>query len=121
MMKKSNYSEVRASLDIVNGALAVSEGQSAVLESIYWWLQTPIGSVWGNPAFGNKLAMFKHDPIGNQLEVAIEAHIFDKMSKDLPLVKIEAIRVIALKTNEYLLKIMANGELVQTSFDRTKQ
>lgn len=118
-MASKKYSEINVNLDIVNGALNVSEGSQAVLESIRWWLSAPMGSVWGNPAFGNKLIMFKHDPIGSQLEIAIEAHIFNKMTKDLPLIKIEAIRVEALNKGEFLLTIEANGELVKTSFNRT--
>lgn len=49
------------------------------------WLNTPVGSIWGNPAWGNILPVFKHEPTTkSHIQVAMENRLLSKLRSDLP-------------------------------------
>lgn len=111
--------EIDHLLDIKDGQLATYDIDE-VREKINWWIDTPQGSVWGDPQKGNKLVMFKHDPISTATEIAIEAHILEKLPADIPLVQIKGIRVTEEKSQEATIYIDTPQGLVKTSFNRSK-
>ena len=56
---------------------------AALNDRIREWLETPEGTVADLPGWGNRLFMFKHDPPGAHLEVALEMHLAYKMPIDI--------------------------------------
>ncbi|RAU45274.1 hypothetical protein DBY68_016785 [Pseudocitrobacter sp. RIT415] len=65
------------------------EAKAAALKE---WIDTPVGSVYGLPAWGNILSEFKHDPIGSdRVQVAIESRLLQKLSEDVPSLKIKGV------------------------------
>lgn len=65
------------------------EAKAAMLKE---WIDTPMGSIYGLPGWGNILSEFKHDPIGSDhVQVAIESKLLQKLAEDLPSLKINGI------------------------------
>lgn len=65
------------------------ESKAAMLRE---WLDTPVGSIYGMPSWGNILAQFKHDPTNQvHVQVTIESRLLQKLSQDLPDLKITGI------------------------------
>ena len=110
----------------INHLLEIQDNQiitydlDEIAEKVRWWLDTPQGEVWGDPSRGNKLIMFKHDPISVSTEIAIEAHILDKLPEDIPAIQIRGIRVEGLNAHEAILYVDTPQGLVKTTFNRSK-
>lgn len=65
------------------------EAKAAMLRE---WLDTPVGSIYGQPAWGSILAQFKHEPTNQQhVQVSIESRLLQKLAEDLPDLKITGI------------------------------
>lgn len=65
------------------------DAKAAMLQE---WIDTPVGSVYGMPGWGNILSEFKHDPIGSShVQVALESRLLRKLSEDLPALNIKGI------------------------------
>ncbi|QUM78801.1 hypothetical protein HWV00_21245 (plasmid) [Moritella sp. 24] len=109
--------EIDHLLKLDAGSLVTHDLEQAK-EKVNWWLVTPQGERWGDPAWGHRLVMFKHDAPGVSMEVGIEAHIFNKMQQDMPLLQIQGIRAATLNESEVSLIIETNIGLIDTSFDR---
>lgn len=87
--------EIDAMMRTDAGGVIIYEGDAAaVLAKFDEWLRTPVGSVWGLPAWGNTLSDFRHEPSGNSTEIAIEAALITKLRQDIPDLKLQAIRCI---------------------------
>lgn len=68
------------------GVKTYDSADGGVLEHIVReWLDTPLGSVWGQPHYGHRFIQFRHQPQGSDLEVAIELSIVSKLPKDTDL------------------------------------
>ncbi len=102
----------------VDTGLLVTHDEDEAKEKVNWWLDTPEGERWGDPAWGHRLVQFKHDAPGVSMEVAIEAHVFNKMQTDIPAIKISGIRAESINESEVGLIIETNMGLIQTSFNR---
>lgn len=65
------------------------ESKAAMLRE---WLDTPVGSIYGLPSWGSILAQFKHEPTNlAHVQVAIESRLLQKLSEDLPGLKVTGI------------------------------
>lgn len=86
-------------------------GNDGAIAQIREWLDTPQGQVWGKPQWGNLLSQFKHEPMDEITEVAMENTIMLTIKSDLPRIDIGGIRVKCLDIDAYKITIMANGEI----------
>lgn len=111
--------EIEHLLKLDSGDLITYEGSDEVLEKIRYWINTPVGSVWGLPDFGNSLKQFQHESPCTALNFAIEAHIITKLKVDMPLIEIMGIRVEAESSDLTHLTIITAGALTQLTFNRT--
>ena len=76
------------------GVKTYSRAVEALAERFREWLNTPVGSVWGNPGWGNILPQFKHEPTGmSHVQIAIENRLLSKLKTDLPELGISSISV----------------------------
>lgn len=87
--------EIDFLLDVNSLGVVVHEGADAAMEAIKEWILTPMGDIFGMPAWGNQFYLFRHYPANETLEMQIEAHIITKLPIDIPSVVITGIRVIA--------------------------
>lgn len=55
----------------------------ALGERISEWLDTPVGTLMDKPEWGNNLGHFKHDPLDENLAVAMELAIVEKITQDI--------------------------------------
>jgi hypothetical protein len=56
---------------------------AALSDRIMEWLKTPQGTLADKPRWGNILHLFKFEPQGPNLEVAIELAIVQKLAEDI--------------------------------------
>lgn len=68
-----NFFELSHTLNIDETGLITATGANAKLERIKEWLSTPIGCVYGNPAWGNEFNKYKHNPASIQTAISIES------------------------------------------------
>ena len=79
------------------------EAKAAMLKE---WIDTPMGSIYGRPGWGNILSEFKHDPIGSDhVQVAIESKLLQKLAEDLPSLKINGISLIGQEFDLAIISI----------------
>lgn len=109
--------EIDHRLKIADGQLVTYELRQ-IEEKVKWWLITPQGERWGFPSWGHKLIMFKHDPPSTSTEIAMESHIFEKLPRDIPSVRIHGIKVESINAHETLLYLDTPFGLVKTLFER---
>ncbi|HEY3591753.1 MAG TPA: hypothetical protein VGL07_17070 [Buttiauxella sp.] len=69
------------------------------------WLATPEGSIYGKPAWGNRLNRFKHNPTNTDTEVAIENYLIPALQRDIPQLNITGIRCETTDIQTYILNI----------------
>lgn len=70
---------------------------------LYEWLNTFQGDIYGDPAWGNILPQFKHEPTQyTYVQVAIEARLLTKVKEDLPDVPVSGITVSEGDDIDYL-------------------
>lgn len=75
------------------GGVIIFEGDNAaILAKFDEWLRTPVGSIWGLPAWGNTLSDFRHAPSGNSTEIGIESALITKLRQDIPDLQLLGIR-----------------------------
>lgn len=65
------------------GVIVHSDGD-VLLDNLTEWLDTPRGSVFGNPSWGNELSKFKHEVMDEDLAVGVESSIARGLQRDLP-------------------------------------
>lgn len=90
--------EIDALMRTDAGGVVIFEGDNAAaLAQLGEWLKTPVGSVWGLPAWGHTINDFLHEPSGNSTEIAIEAALITKLHQDIPNLPLQAIRCSAIE------------------------
>lgn len=62
-------------------------------DRIYEWLETPMGTVANDPAWGHNLTPFKFDPSSLYLSVLMEMAIASKLPRDVKGIKIIGVNV----------------------------
>lgn len=112
--------EIEHRLEISDGQL-VTYTLREIEAKINWWLVTPQGERWGDPSWGHKFIMFKHDPPSISTEIAMESHIYEKLPKDIPSVRIHGIKVESLNAHETMLYLDTPFGLVKKIFERGQE
>ena len=78
----------------LSGVKTYSTQEEAWAARLYEWLNTTQGEVYGDPAWGNILPQFKHEPTNySHVQIAIEARLLTKLAQDLPDVPINGLEV----------------------------
>lgn len=90
----------------------------ADINNVVEWLDTPEGSIYGMPEWGNPLAKFKHEPTHSEITAMnIEFAIIEKLPRDLPNIVIESIFCEPSPTHPDLYHVrlgLPSGELEKT-------
>lgn len=90
--------------------LGDAEAEKAQAEE---WLRTPEGSIYGWPSWGNPLQKYKHEPMNNFTEVAIENDMVTAFKRDLPHITLNGIRIEQIEKDLYALSLgLPSGDLV---------
>lgn len=77
--------EVEYLMSLSESGVQVMSGAAADLNKVAEWLDTPRGTVYGNPSWGNELKQFQHEPTNSSsTAVNIEFHIIEGISRDIP-------------------------------------
>lgn len=63
--------------------VVVHSDADVLIDSITEWIDTPRGSVFGNPSWGNELHKFKHEAMNEDLAVSVENSISRGLIRDL--------------------------------------
>ncbi len=79
------------------------------------WLETPEGSIYGLPGWGNNLARFKHEPTNVFTEVAIENSVITKLRIDIPELKLIGIRCQELSVDIYKVDFLVPEGIISKS------
>lgn len=87
--------EIDYLMQLDESGVIVHEDDGAVINNVVEWLRTPRGSVYGNPAWGNILHSFQHEPPTEATEIAIENMIVVDLPRDVRGVQISGIRCYA--------------------------
>ncbi len=87
--------EIDYLMQLDESGVIVHEDDAAVLNNVVEWFKTPRGSVYGNPAWGNILHSFQHEPPTEATEIAIENMIVVDLPRDVRNVQISGIRCAA--------------------------
>ncbi|EIH4659274.1 hypothetical protein B6P79_003803 [Escherichia coli] len=106
--------EIDALLKTNESGVIIAEGNTATwMARLDEWLQTPEGSVYGLPSWGNPMAEFKHEPFGSEashvVEVVIEGRMLTKIRQDLPGLNIQGIRCTSISEDSMLISFHAMG------------
>lgn len=84
--------EIDYLMNINAGGVIVHSDDDSKLNNLIEWLETPQGSVWGRPSWGNELEQFKHEPTqSSATTVNIEFSILNGVERDLPSLQITRI------------------------------
>lgn len=102
--------EISHLLEMNEGGLVTFGRSESEGEQIRFWLSTPQGEVWGNPAWGNPYIDFKHESLDENLEVEIEFEFLSSLSRDLPHIDVSLIAVSAIGVQDFELKVITNKE-----------
>lgn len=72
-------------MGLSESGVVTHSGVDADVNNVLEWLDTPQGSVYGKPEWGNPLAKFKHEPTHSDITAMnIEFAIVEKLPIDLP-------------------------------------
>lgn len=89
-----------------DGIKTYSSEVTALGERFREWLNTPVGSIWGNPGWGNILPEFKHEPTGkNHIQVAMENRLLAKLRSDLSEMNIRSVSIFEREIDLLVIKI----------------
>jgi hypothetical protein len=116
--------EIDPLLRVNESGVIIKEGEeNAWMVRLEEWLRTPVGSVWGLPHWGNPIAEFKHEPIGEEsthVDVAIENRLATKLRSDLPGLGLQAIRCEALSQDQVLVSFYTRNGSTNTVLQKSK-
>ncbi|WP_270820497.1 hypothetical protein [Aeromonas sp. Y311-2] len=84
--------EIDYLMQLDESGVQLREQEDAMINNVAEWMDTPIGSVYGRPGWGNRFISFKHEPPGEDLEVAIENMIVTDLPRDVRGVVVRGIR-----------------------------
>lgn len=84
--------EIDYLMDLSESGVITYSDSDADVNNVLEWLDTPEGSVYGNPSWGNPLARFKHEPSNSEVTaMGIEFAIIQKIPIDLPSIVLTSI------------------------------
>jgi hypothetical protein len=91
----ASYNEIDPLLALeLSGVKTYGSQDEAWAARLYEWFNTFQGDIYGDPAWGNILPQFKHEPTNlSHVQIAIEARLLAKLVVDLPDVPISGLSV----------------------------
>lgn len=104
MNNEINY-KMTAAIDGVE----THEGDAALIARVSEWLDTPQGSIWGAPHWGNRLIQYKHLPMNSDTAAAIQNSIADKLPQDMGDVAVSAVAVTAVEPDLWKIQLKLSG------------
>ncbi|WP_429169405.1 hypothetical protein [Aeromonas hydrophila] len=84
--------EIDYLLAMDESGVIIHENDAAVLNNVAEWMDTPVGHVYGNPAWGNRFAAFRHEPPSEAVEIGIENMVVTDMPRDVVGVVVRGVR-----------------------------
>lgn len=67
-----------------SGVITYSDADADV-NNVLEWLDTPKGSIYGRPEWGNEFVKFKHEPTNSEVTAMnIEFNVIQTITRDLP-------------------------------------
>lgn len=85
--------EIDSLLEVDSAGIITYEGDAAAKYArLQEWFNTPEGSVYGMPGWGNPIVSYKHEPTGwDYLALHLEGKLIEKLRIDLPEVGVMSI------------------------------
>lgn len=101
-------------LDAGELTVHLSDDQAQIAQ-INMWLDTPKGQYWGNPSWGNRFAMFKHEPVGDAdtFSAMFENLLLLDIRQDLPLITVHSIGVQRIDFDRVELTLLTSKGLLR--------
>lgn len=93
--------------------LTQKEGVDAWLEAIRFWLDTPEGSVWGRPEWGNPLVDFKFEDMSTDTEVEFKLDMLSALRRDLPYIPVSGIDVQFSNIDHYTYYVLVKDQVIE--------
>lgn len=110
--------EIDYLMGLSESGVLTHSGVDADVNNVIEWLDTPEGSVYGMPSWGNPLAKFKHEPTNSEITAMnIEFAIIQKLPIDLPHIVLVSIFCEPSATHPDLYHVrlgLPNGSLEKT-------
>jgi len=78
------------------------------------WFDTPAGSIYGKPDWGHRLEQYKHEPHSPATASLIEMDVVLDITRDIPDVIVNAIKVQATDMDRYDIYIYTNDDVIET-------
>lgn len=107
----------------INHLMALDAGELTVhlsddeaqIAQLNLWLDTPKSQYWGRPAWGNRFAMFKHEPVSdaNTFSAVFENLLLLDIRQDLPFITVQRIGVQRLDFDRVELTLLTNKGLLR--------
>ncbi|HBU7546936.1 TPA: hypothetical protein MC769_003245 [Klebsiella aerogenes] len=118
----ASYNEIDPLLTLeLSGVKTYNNQQEAWAARLYEWFNTFQGDIYGDPAWGNILPQFKHEPTNqSHIQVAIEARLLAKLAEDLPDMPISGVAVREGSEIDKLRVSIQIQDIVITEEVRTK-
>lgn len=100
-----------------SGVILYEDDAEAMANNIKEWMDTPRGHVFGNPAWGNNFAAYKHEPHNETTAVGLESMILVGLPRDIYGVQIYSIWCAPDETeiDKYNVEIITNAGAVTTA------
>ncbi|HBN6266224.1 TPA: hypothetical protein L3N15_004206 [Vibrio parahaemolyticus] len=97
--------EIDYLLTIDADGIVTYDDEDAVMAQVAEWADTPVGTLWGMPLWGNPIQKYKHLPVDNDTAGIIESSLAMKLVSDLPNISLKGIRVSPVSVDAYQIQI----------------
>ena len=97
--------EIDYLLSIDASGLIIHSGSDILMNQLSEWIDTPVGSVWGNPGWGNTLTQYRHLPPSSATSASIESSIIIKLPRDLPRIAVNKVQVEVVGVDTYRINL----------------
>lgn len=101
--------EFQRALSTNDRGAIILEGDDATAENIKTWLETPVGSVPGQPEWGHTLEDIEFEPMDDEFPIIVEMIVAKKLKQDLPRINLRGIRVESTGIDSATLVFMHSG------------
>lgn len=107
--------EINYLMQLDESGVIVHEGEAAAINNVTEWMDTPRGRVYGNPAWGNSFAAFRHAPPSEAVEIGIENMVVTDLPRDVVGVVVKGVRCKASPTEMDVYHVQIYTNLGQVS------
>lgn len=104
--------EIDFLMRVTSGGVTTYEDADALIAQLDEWLNTPRGSIYGRPDWGNLFIRYKHQPTDDSTAVIIENEILPVLKRDLPALRIGGLRCDPDGVQDYTINFMTNAGLI---------